>query len=142
MVDTYITSKGCDIWGIDRLQQSDKRSFACDGNLIGQQRLFMLVTHSTNSLRSDRSCMLIQRVRPPSTAGFWPAPSATDDNHTFRARSVVNSQFPNIPRAVAGATKVESGISTGFWKAQSMLFHIYQNENLCTCLLYYVKTVL
>ena len=73
IVDTYITSKGCDIWGIDRLQQSDKlskRSFACDGNLIGQQRLFMLVTHSTNSLRSNRSRMLVHRVRPPLTAAF------------------------------------------------------------------------
>ena len=33
IVDTYITNKGCDIWGIDRLQRTDKlnkRSPACD----------------------------------------------------------------------------------------------------------------
>ena len=36
MVDNYIKSKGCDIWGIDRLQRTDKlnkRSPACDGHL-------------------------------------------------------------------------------------------------------------
>ena len=47
-----------------------------------------------------------------------------------------------VHAVIARAKKVKLGISNDFWKAQTMLFHKYQHENLCTCLLYYVKTVL
>ena len=47
-----------------------------------------------------------------------------------------------VHAVIARAKKVKLGISNDFWKAQTMLFHEYQHENLCTCLLHYVKTVL
>ena len=42
---------------------------------------------------------------------------------------------PGAERVVARATKVDLQISTDFWKAQTMLFHGYGNENLRTYLL-------
>ena len=41
----------------------------------------------------------------------------------------------NFARAVARPTKVDLQISTDFWKAQTMLFPGYRNENFRTCLL-------
>ena len=43
----------------------------------------------------------------------------------FRQFRLKLTKVGNIVRAVARATKVESGISTNFWKAQTMLFHVY-----------------
>lgn len=51
------------------------------------------------------------------------------------------TKIDNFARAVARPTKVDSGISTDFWKAQTMLFNRCCNENFRTCLLKYVKTV-
>ena len=45
------------------------------------------------------------------------------------------TKIGNIVRAVARATKVDLQISTDFWKAQTMFFHEYGNENLRTYLL-------
>ena len=45
------------------------------------------------------------------------------------------TKIDNFARAVARPTKVDSGISTDFWKAQTMLFHGHGNENLRTYLL-------
>ena len=45
------------------------------------------------------------------------------------------TKIGNIVRAVARATKVDLQISTDFWKAQMMLFHGHENENLRTYLL-------
>ena len=51
------------------------------------------------------------------------------------------TKIGDFARAVARATKVESGISADFWKAQTMFFNRCRNENFRTCLLKYVKTV-
>ena len=45
------------------------------------------------------------------------------------------TKIDNFARAVARPTKVDSGISTDFWKAQTMLFHRCRNENFRTCFL-------
>ena len=65
----------------------------------------------------------------------WLARKATP---RFRLKMTKINDFA---RAVARATKIESGISTDFWKAQTMLFNRCRNENFRTCLLKYVKTV-
>ena len=45
------------------------------------------------------------------------------------------TKIDNFARAVARPTKVDSGISTDFWKAQTMLFHRCRTENFRTCFL-------
>ena len=55
--------------------------------------------------------------------------------NTFRKFRLKMTKIGNIVRAVARATKVDLQISTDFWKAQTMLFHEYGNENLRTYLL-------
>ena len=45
------------------------------------------------------------------------------------------TKIANFARAVARPTKVDSGILTDFWKAQTMLFLKCRNENFRTCFL-------
>ena len=45
------------------------------------------------------------------------------------------TKIANFARAVARPTKVDSEISTDFWKAQTMLFLKRRNENFRTCFL-------
>ena len=93
IVETYITSKGCDIWEITTDRQTEKMVACLCGNLIARQQLSLLDTQSANSVHSK--------------------PHANPDIHIFRARvqlstndrqmqatvclvcrSIVNGQFP------------------------------------------------
>ena len=60
------------VYKLQRTDKLNKRSLACNSNFImrTRKRPFMLVTHSTNSLRSDRSRTLIQRFRPLLSGAF------------------------------------------------------------------------
>ena len=51
------------------------------------------------------------------------------------------TKIGDFARAVARATKVESGIPADFWKAQTMVFNKRRNENFRICLTKYVKTI-
>ena len=84
---------------------------------------FFLPTLMHNSSPDKHICGRVDRQRSWFVRNAFPR---------FRLKM---TKIDNFARAVARATKVESGISTDFWKAPTMLFLKYRNENLRTCLL-------